>query len=36
MTEMAASSGLVDSPEEYAFCFASLAKRKTQGLKPNS
>jgi len=27
-------AGLVDSPETFSFCFASLAKQKTQGLKP--
>jgi putative transposase len=29
-------AGLVDSPEQYPFCFSSLAKKKAQGLKPSS
>jgi putative transposase len=29
-------AGLVDSPQEYPYCYMYLARRKAQGLKPES
>ena len=36
IAENPVKAGLVDSAEEFPFCFAYLAKQKQQGLKPRS
>ncbi len=36
IAENAVKAGLADLPEEFPYCFSSLARRKRQGLKPES
>lgn len=35
IAETPVKAGLVDSPEEFPYCFAPLARKKAQGLKPD-